>query len=515
MPYFAPPHMGGQQLGIPSAASPDPFTVPPSVNVQNYGQPDMRGLSDNRKDMGDLIPTAIVIKNIPFNVRKEVLTNIMVELHLPQPYAFNYHFDNGVFRGLAFANFQSPTDTKHVIESMNGLDIHGRKLRVEYKKMLPEHERERIEREKREKRGQLEEQHRGPAHQISISSMAAANNAARAPAPPPDRNAVGRVPDMNDPITLRYYVQLCMFIKDESQEVLIFPADTPPEDRRLVHILAHNMGLEHTSIGEGDNRQIHVSRVKFNNGGAHASAVQQLGVTIDGHPRGLSRAATYDFNDRQHHTNLNTINTRSQNLTIPSNSPDAHQHGMNGLRGVKSFADLRSVSPSPSSSHVSNGGPVSNHQPNGIHSAGGVGGFMSHYSSPADNNSFGHSLTAHNSGSSVNLSSAVDTSGLSALSSLGLGSSPFDTSSSPALGSGRAVGAPVPGAIGSQRPSANGANGSRANPERQPRGPGGDWEGGFARARSNGHMHRSSDSSDNINSSASANSASRNGNGLY
>ena len=120
-----------------------------------------------------LIPTAIVIKNIPFAVRKETLANMMVDMHLPVPYAFNYHFDGGVFRGLAFANFQSAEDTRIVIEAMNGLEVHGRKLRVEYKKMLPAEERERIEREKRERRGQLEEQHRAPmlAHQGSVSSL--------------------------------------------------------------------------------------------------------------------------------------------------------------------------------------------------------------------------------------------------------------------------------------------------------------------------------------------------------
>lgn len=134
--------------------------------------------SDMRSSCSDsdqLIPTAIVIKNIPFAVRKETLASIMLDLHLPQPYAFNYHFDNGVFRGLAFANFQSAEDTRMVIDAMNGMDVHGRKLRVEYKKMLPEAERERIEREKRERRGQLEEQHRGPIlhQQSSIQSLGA------------------------------------------------------------------------------------------------------------------------------------------------------------------------------------------------------------------------------------------------------------------------------------------------------------------------------------------------------
>lgn len=151
-----------------------------------HASPDMRS---THSDGEQLIPTAIVIKNIPFAVRKETLASIMLEMQLPQPYAFNYHFDNGVFRGLAFANFQSAEDTRLVIEAMNGMDVHGRKLRVEYKKMLPEAERERIEREKRERRGQLEEQHRAPMlHQQSsmqsLGGMSQGQGQRGAPAPP-------------------------------------------------------------------------------------------------------------------------------------------------------------------------------------------------------------------------------------------------------------------------------------------------------------------------------------------
>ncbi|KIH95174.1 r3h domain protein [Sporothrix brasiliensis 5110] len=491
MPFYSSQqHLVGQQaMGLPSTSSPDPFTVqPPSVNLQAFGPPEIRTMSDSRKDMGDLIPTAIVIKNIPFNVRKEYLTTVMIDMHLPQPYAFNYHFDQGVFRGLAFANFQSAADTKLVIDRMNGLDIQGRKLRVEYKKMLPEHERERIEREKREKRGQLEEQHRGPTHQISMSSLATATSAQRTPLneqisfDPSAAVANSRL-DLNDPHQLRFYLELYMFHNDDSREVHIFPTDTSPEDRRLIHILAHNMGLEHTSIGEGDNRQVHVSKAKFSNGGRQ-STVQQPGVTLDGHPRGLSRAATYDFNDRQQ-PSVHSMN-RGPTLAIP-NSPENHQQGLNGLRGVKSFADLRSYSPSPSPSLVSSAA-LGNAPTNG-HNSGGAP-FLPHF--PSDG-PFGPSLTTPTTpGSAINpQSSSVDASGLvNSLGSLGLGSSSYDSS----VGlSGRPRETPgAIGAIGSQRPSANG-NSTRGIPERQPRGPG-DWEkaGGFTRGRSNGHMQRSS-----------------------
>lgn len=118
----------------------------------------------------DVIPTAIVIKNIPFAIKKEQLLDVIANLDLPLPYAFNYHFDNGVFRGLAFANFTNTNETTQVLNSLNGKEIGGRKLRVEYKKMLPQAERERIEREKREKRGQLEEQHKSLSN-LSLHSL--------------------------------------------------------------------------------------------------------------------------------------------------------------------------------------------------------------------------------------------------------------------------------------------------------------------------------------------------------
>jgi len=140
----------------------------------------------------ELIPTAIVIKNIPFAVKKEQLVSLMTDMQLPLPYAFNYHFDNGVFRGLAFANFTTAEETAAVISTMNHFELQGRKLRVEYKKMLPLAERERIEREKRERRGQLEEQHRpmpgGLTTQPSMSSLSS-HIPATSPSPVSARNA--------------------------------------------------------------------------------------------------------------------------------------------------------------------------------------------------------------------------------------------------------------------------------------------------------------------------------------
>ncbi|GAB1313696.1 Peptidyl-prolyl cis-trans isomerase pin4 [Madurella fahalii] len=487
------PGLGSQALNTPSTQYSGVVNFNPPMNMMNgdgtfandrHVYPaNMYDPRHDPKALGnDLIPTAIVIKNIPFNVRKEMLTSIMSDLGLPQPYAFNYHFDNGIFRGLAFANFQSPVDTQTVIEQLNGYEVQGRKLRVEYKKMLPEHERERIEREKREKRGQLEEQHQ-PITLHSQSSMHSLNAAHTARS----RNSPLRDVDLNNPDTLSFYTELTLFRSDPNREIIVFPSTITPQQRRTVHILAHNMGLEHRSVGEGQHRQIHVVK----DTGATASLHMPPGVSADAHRRGLSRAATIDFAETRtnapgQYGTLGRQGRHGPTLELPD-SPDG---GLNALRGVKSFADLRSYTPSPSlsASGYPQGSAV--HGPNvaqyGEYSAN-LGGQNSSLTTP----------TTPGTGSNNDPSMLI-----SDLGSMSLGE-PFN--------GGRLRPRETPGAIGSQRPGLNGSS-TRSVPERQPHGPSGDWgEGiGFSgRGRTNGHLQRGSDSSDNAVRGATASTTSR------
>lgn len=129
-------NLNGFSNGFPNAY------ISPSMPSM-HGPPPSTGNSD---DLEATIPTAIVIKNIPFAVKKEELIQLMNDLCVPLPYAFNYHFDGGVFRGLAFANFTTSGETDRAIDALNHYDLQGRKLRVEYKRMLPADERARIER---------------------------------------------------------------------------------------------------------------------------------------------------------------------------------------------------------------------------------------------------------------------------------------------------------------------------------------------------------------------------------
>ncbi|KAF3931794.1 hypothetical protein ABW19_dt0207074 [Dactylella cylindrospora] len=304
----------------------------------------------------ELIPTAIVIKNIPFAVKKEQLVQLMTELDLPLPYAFNYHFDNGVFRGLAFANFTTAEETATVIQVLNHFELQGRKLRVEYKKMLPLAERERIEREKRERRGQLEEQHR-PAvttqqvqHQSSMQSLLPSLSPRPTSSSAPTSKQDLEI-DLNNPQTLQFYSQLLLFRDDMTREALIFPPTLSPSQRRIVHTLAHHMSLAHISRGQGENRQVQVFR--------HSQPVQNISPPIiptvipveSQQRRTLARATTMDFSETRSADGgvgiYSTIGRQGGLLDIPNSPSRKDAQSRTNLRAAKSYADLRSYTPSP------------------------------------------------------------------------------------------------------------------------------------------------------------------------
>ncbi|KAJ5786534.1 uncharacterized protein N7503_011746 [Penicillium pulvis] len=344
-----------QQPGMPNAFS----NLGPGPIQSSAMRPEASASSEGDDE---LIPTAIVIKNIPFAVKKEQLVQLMTELNLPLPYAFNYHFDNGVFRGLAFANFTSAEETATVIDVLNHFELQGRKLRVEYKKMLPLQERERIEREKRERRGQLEEQHRPMPSQLHTqSSMTSLNShiPATSPSPVSQRGGVSHGQkldvDLNDGQTLQYYSQLLLFKEDTTRDSVLFPSNLTPSQRRTVHTLAHNMGLAHASRGSGDQRQVQVLKVAAGtNVSPPLQPIPPAGQS-DSSRRGLNRAATIDFSEARNEAGqgaFNTLRGQTSGFLGVLDSPGNFANTQN-LRAAKSFADLRSYTPSPVPSSAS------------------------------------------------------------------------------------------------------------------------------------------------------------------
>jgi R3H domain/RNA recognition motif. (a.k.a. RRM, RBD, or RNP domain) len=232
-----------------------------------------------------------------------------VSLSIPTPYAFNYHLDqSGSFRGLAFANFRQASDADAVVAALNGFDVQGRKLRVEYKKVLQAGEKERIEREKairRMRSMQLEKEQQ----QLQVAPQTPFDDFPPVIAPPftPQRSYSGtnyqspqqysppsapptttsqqygiQTPppalpvtpspslkgssasselDLNDPSTLEIYSRILLFKDDHMRDELAFSRTLSPKQRRIVHLVAQMLGVFHYSIGEGEERYAVVTRI--------------------------------------------------------------------------------------------------------------------------------------------------------------------------------------------------------------------------------------------------------------
>ncbi|EMC97699.1 hypothetical protein BAUCODRAFT_463078 [Baudoinia panamericana UAMH 10762] len=497
------PHSKGRS-GLPSAwlDQPQQMQGNPYMNIGGFGS--MRQDTLGSEPDEELIPTAIVIKNIPFAIKKEQLVAIMTDMGLPLPYAFNYHFDNGVFRGLAFANFTNPEETGAVIDAMNHFELNGRKLRVEYKKMLPAAERERIEREKRERRGQLEEQHRPMAPstlqtQGSISSLSSRlQNHSPSPlsarsmrpngwvdTPTGESPQIGNDVDMNDPQTLQYYTKLLLFKEDPSRELIVLPPTLSPPERRIVHTLAHHMGLGHMSKGEADRRAVHV--YKEGSRARVSPPMPQIATMQGDSRRALSRAATTDFADvrgsNEYHNGL-----RAQASGYLNSEYSAVAGGLGpatSLRAAKSFADLRSYTPSPVPSTASFPAALSNN----------VARFQEFGGRDTNQSNTPTLMTPPSNLAERSENGIINGLGNMTLGGNGFGGSPRGLRGFPSWDREN------PGPIGSHRSfstnyedrSSSRTNLQAGGPERQPRGPLPERGPGFPRPRQNGHVARNSD----------------------
>ncbi|KAG6833493.1 hypothetical protein H0H87_006065 [Tephrocybe sp. NHM501043] len=369
--------------------------------------------SQNADD--EVIPTAIVIKNIPFNVKRETLLDIIASLSIPTPYAFNYHLDQqGSFRGLAFANFRQAADADAVVVALNGFDVQGRKLRVEYKKVLQAGEKERIEREKairRMRSMQLEKEHTNitplyedygsalssafspgrsfssgspyqqpqysppipssmpmpmptPQYSLSLNSAPAApSQAPQSATPSVSGKSTSEEVDLNDPSTLEIYSRILLFKDDRMRDELAFSRSLSPKQRRVVHLLAQKLGVYHYSIGEGDERYVVVTRLEpQRQQQQQQTQVQQTSQRQVPHTLSRAPSAYLTPNSQMTTSSLRAKKSMPDMKTLHSQAPRLSSRASNGniREGYATIASpSRRVSPG-FSSLFSNGNPFTN-----------------------------------------------------------------------------------------------------------------------------------------------------------
>lgn len=218
---------------------------------------------------------------------------------------------------MAFANFRQAADADAVVAALNGFDVQGRKLRVEYKKVLQAGEKERIEREKAIRRmrsmqlekeqsavaaaqqappapvydeypphplqhsfvgqrtasntyqqqqsQQQQQQQHSPPGVTTLSSPYALSLNAGAITPSQssgvsDKGSANEL-DMNEPATLEIFSRILLFKGDNMRDELAFSRNLTPKQRRIVHLIAQKLGVYHYSVGEGDERYVVVTKI--------------------------------------------------------------------------------------------------------------------------------------------------------------------------------------------------------------------------------------------------------------
>lgn len=295
--------------------------------------------------------------------------------------------------------------------------------------------------------------------------------------------------DLNDSQTLQFYSQMLLFKEDMGREALIFPSNLTPVQRRTVHTLAHNMGLSHASRGTGEQRQVHVFRAPpGSNVSPPLSSIPATVHAAEASRRGLNRAATIDFSESRSEGPgpFSTMRGQTSGFLGVLESPGGFGNPQN-LRAAKSFADLRSYTPSPVPSSASFPATL---QTNGAR-------LQQQYDGTASGTSNTPTLTPTPSGASLGLQ-RDDGLLVNSLGGLSLGTSLGGPAGSPRRLRGMFSweqdnqGAPA-GAIGSNRSIGVGFDNQSQErlPMRQPRGPAPERGSGFR--RQNGHQSRGSD----------------------
>jgi len=88
----------------------------------------------------DFKTATLVLKNLPFQLKQEKLEELLASFDV-KPLNVSYLYDGtGMFRGMAFVKYKEVDHASKVFAKLNGYDISGRKIRVEYKRLVKEPE---------------------------------------------------------------------------------------------------------------------------------------------------------------------------------------------------------------------------------------------------------------------------------------------------------------------------------------------------------------------------------------
>jgi len=154
-------------------------------------------------------------------LKQDQLEDILRPLSENIPQSVNLHYEGGIFKGMAFIKYKHIEEAIKVFDSLNGLDVGGRKVRVEYK---------------RKNKDKVN----------SPSSIVSA----------------GEIPNewSEDDELKKIWEQLNEFKTNHTQMELSFAPTLTSVHRKHIHAMADKLKLTHFSLGDDHDRHICVSK---------------------------------------------------------------------------------------------------------------------------------------------------------------------------------------------------------------------------------------------------------------
>jgi RNA recognition motif-containing protein len=308
--------------------------------------------------------STLVLKNLPFQLRQETLTEILNRMPCA-PASINYHYDTtGAFRGMAFVKYATIDDAYKVFNELNGLDIMGRALRVEYKRHSSATDAPNAAAPSGAPGSHSGSN--GSFAQLKGSGQAHHNGRHNAPSAAPQLD-----PNELSAEARAFYEQLIMFKQNTRLNELAFPPSLTVHQRKQLHFLAEQIGgLAHAAVGEGSARFLVVSK--------HASPQMSTSAGAANAPSSgtLAAPAVAGFVVPHHQPRRGTHGSGSHNANHHHNHNNQHNNGFNANNGAASYnnnSSYLSRSPGTHSSAAAFGARSWNERERGGKHGGGWG----------------------------------------------------------------------------------------------------------------------------------------------
>lgn len=82
--------------------------------------------------VSEVLSFTVVIKSLPVTLKKSQFLEIMEVVHLTAPKTLTFQYDSDIFQGRAFARFATLEEAQQAIDALNGFEIQGRMLSVDF-----------------------------------------------------------------------------------------------------------------------------------------------------------------------------------------------------------------------------------------------------------------------------------------------------------------------------------------------------------------------------------------------